>query len=73
MNTSRFEKVLSILKKTIHYTFSALFIGLLLLALVYPSVFKHFLDWVAHIVHQIGYWNYALVTASGIAESLPVI
>jgi len=73
MNKTQFERFLSLLKKTIHYTLSILLIGLLLLALVHPSLFKEFLDWIAHIVKQIGYWNYFLVTLSGIAESLPVV
>jgi membrane protein DedA with SNARE-associated domain len=31
------------------------------------------LDWIAHIVRLIGYWNYGLVALSGIAESLPIV
>lgn len=73
MNRTQFEHLLSILKKVIHYTLSLLFIGILILALVHPSLFKEFLGWIGHIVGQIGLWNYGLVALSGIAESLPVI
>ncbi len=73
MNRSQFEHLLSILKKVIHYTLSLLFIGILILALVHPSLFKEFLGWIGHIVGQIGFWNYGLVALSGIAESLPII
>lgn len=72
MNTTRLERILTILKKTIHYVLSLLLIALLVLALVHPGLFKQFLDWIAHIVRQIGLWNYPLVAISGIMESLPV-
>ena len=73
MNKAQLEKTLAVLKKIIHYTLTVLFIGLLIVALIHPSLFKHFLDWVARIVREIGYWNYALVAGSGITESLPII
>ena len=73
MQKTQLEHFLSVLKKIIHYTLTIVFIGLLLLALVHPGLFREFLDWVAHIVRQIGYWNYSLVAASGVAESLPII
>lgn len=67
------QTFLRIFEKTIHYTLIALLIFFLWVSLVYPHIVKDLLHWLEQSVNNLGNWNYLVVVACWVLESLPLL
>lgn len=53
--------------------FFILSFGLIAVAMFYPSLLKHFIEWLQHVVNTLGFRNRPLAFGLGFIESIPLL